>query len=177
MTEIEAHQEADLIELSASIVAAYVANNSMPVSELGNLLLSVHAAVKGLGRNGTAVSAKDEVVKLTPAQIKKSITPDALISFEDGKAYKTLRRHLTIRGLTPEGYRAKWGLPLDYPMTAASYSAARSELARSLGLGRLQKGSGSEPEGKADQPDDAISQDHAKAKPKRVGRPRKAVAA
>jgi predicted transcriptional regulator len=177
MTEIEAHQEADLIELSASIVAAYVANNSMPVSELGNLLLSVHAAVKGLGGNGTAVSAKDEVVKLTPAQIKKSITPDALISFEDGKAYKTLRRHLTIRGLTPEGYRAKWGLSSDYPMTAASYSAARSELARSFGLGQQRKGSENQPEGKVDQPDEANSQDHAKAKPKRVGRPRKAAAA
>jgi len=177
MTEIEAYHEADLIELSASIVAAYVANNSMPVSELGNLLVSVHAAVKGLGGEGTAVSAKDEVVKLTPAQIKKSITPDALISFEDGKAYKTLRRHLTIRGLTPEGYRAKWGLSPDYPMTATSYSAARSELARSLGLGRLRKGSGSEPEEKADQPGETNSQDHAKAKPKRAGRPRKSAAA
>jgi predicted transcriptional regulator len=177
MTEIEAYQEADLIELSVSIVAAYVANNSMPVSELGNLLVSVHAAVKGLGGDGTAVSAKDEVIKLTPAQIKKSITPDALISFEDGKAYKALRRHLTIRGLTPEDYRAKWGLPSDYPMTSASYSAARSELARSLGLGQLRKGPGKQPEGKADQADEANSQDHVKSQPKRVGRPRKVAAA
>jgi len=177
MAEIEAYQDADLIEMSASIVAAYVANNSIPVSELGNLLTSVHAAVKGLGGGGTDVLAKDEVVKFTPAQIKKSITPDALISFEDGKAYKTLRRHLTIRGLTPEAYRAKWGLPSDYPMTAASYSAARSELARSLGLGQLRKGPGKQPEEKADQPDETISQDHVEAKPKRVGRPRKAAAA
>ncbi|GJD31404.1 hypothetical protein PMNALOAF_2661 [Methylobacterium adhaesivum] len=177
MAEIKAHQEADIIELSASIVVAYVSNNSMPFSELGNLLVIVHASVKGLGGEGTAVSAKDEVVKLTPAQIKKSITPDALISFEDGKAYKTLRRHLTSRGLTPEGYRAKWGLSSDYPMTAASYSAARSELARSFGLGQQRKGSENQPEEKADQTNKAISEDSADTKPKRVERPRKAAAA
>ena len=72
-------------------------------------------------------------------KIRKSIKPDALISFEDGKAYKTLKRHLSRRGLTVEAYKAKWGLPSDYPMTAASYSATRSAMAKSLGLGSLRQ--------------------------------------
>ena len=135
MTETEPNQAADYIELSADIVAAFVSNNSIPASELGNLLASVHAAVMGLAKGGDASSTADEIEKATPAQIKKSITQDALISFEDGKPYKTLRRHLTIRGLTPEDYRTKHGLPVDYPMVAAGYSAQRSELAKALGLG------------------------------------------
>ena len=77
--------------------------------------------------------------KPTAAQIKKSVTHDGIISFEDGKTYKTMRRHLTLRGLTPEAYRAKYGLPTDYPMTSAAYSAQRSELARSLGLGNQRR--------------------------------------
>ena len=77
--------------------------------------------------------------KPTAAQIKKSVTHDGIISFEDGKTYKTMRRHLTLRGLTPEAYRAKYGLPADYPMTSAAYSAQRSELARSLGLGNMRR--------------------------------------
>ena len=82
---------------------------------------------------------KPEKTRATPAQIRKSVTPDALISFIDGKPYKTLRRHLTLRGLTPEQYRAKWGLAPDYPMTSASYSEQRSELARALGLGQQRR--------------------------------------
>lgn len=77
----------------------------------------------------------EEHPKATPAQIKASITPDALVSFEDGKPYKSMKRHLTGRGLTPDAYRAKWGLPADYPMTAPSYSATRSRLAKANGLG------------------------------------------
>jgi predicted transcriptional regulator len=123
-------------ELAADIVSAYVSNNSLPPSELPALIATIHAALAGL----TEASAIGSTVeKVTPAQIRKSIAPDALISFEDGKSYKTLRRHLTIRGLTPEAYRAKWGLPLDYPMTAVGYSAQRSELAKSLGLGQQRK--------------------------------------
>jgi len=129
---------ADPIQLAADIVAAYVANNSVPVASLGELITNVHNAVAGLGQASGQPSA-DAVEKATPAQIRKSITPDALISFEDGKPYKTLRRHLTIRGLTPEAYRAKHGLPADYPMTSAAYSAQRSELARSLGLGQQRR--------------------------------------
>lgn len=128
----------DYLELAADIVAAYVSNNSIPVSELPSLIEGVHTALAGLS-NGATQTDDAKVEKQTPAQIKKSITSDALISFEDGKPYKTLRRHLTLRGLTPEAYRAKYGLPADYPMTSASYSAQRSELARSLGLGQQRR--------------------------------------
>ena len=125
------------IEMTAELVAAFVSNNSVPVAELHNLIASVHAALAGLGNEAAAEPASPE--KLTAAQIRKSVTPDALISFEDGKSYKTLRRHLTLRGLSPEAYRAKWGLPADYPMTTVNYSAQRSALARSLGLGQLRR--------------------------------------
>jgi predicted transcriptional regulator len=140
-----------------------VANNSVPGTELETLIASTHAALTGLSKdNATAPPAQ----KLTPAQIRKSITHDALISFEDGKLYKTLRRHLTIRGLTPEAYREKWGLPRDYPMTAASYSEARSALAKSLGLGQQRR--------KYVAPDAAAVADTVSERPKRADRSRKA---
>jgi predicted transcriptional regulator len=123
----------------------------------------VHTALAGLGQ-GSATTAP-AVEKLTPSQIRKSITPDALISFEDGKPYKTLRRHLTIRGLTPEAYREKWGLPRDYPMTSASYSEQRSKLALALGLGNQRKKAAA----KVTEPEETVSD-----RPKRAGRPRKA---
>ncbi|MCC0808720.1 MucR family transcriptional regulator [Methylobacterium sp. W2] len=159
------------IELTADIVAAYVSNNSVPASALGELLTNVHAAVSGLTTGGTATAAEDKIEKATPVQIKKSITPDALISFEDGKPYKTLRRHLTLRGLSPEAYRAKHGLPPDYPMTSASYSAQRSELARSLGLG-LQRRKTAQAASAAPEEAEPVSE-----KPKKAGRPRKTAAA
>jgi predicted transcriptional regulator len=107
-------------------------------ADLGELIASVHQTLKGL--NGAATPAADTIEKPTPAEIKKSITPDALISSEDGKPYKVLRRHLGLNGLTPKTYRAKYSLPVDYPVTAASYSEQRSELARALGLGQQRKG-------------------------------------
>jgi len=171
MDEFTPDLPTDHIELTADIVSAYVSNNSVPVSELATLLTSVHASLSGLASGGSDAPAKDAIEKPTPAQIKKSITPDALISFEDGKPYKTLKRHLTIRGLTPEAYRAKYGLPVDYPMTSPSYSAQRSELARALGLGQQRRG-----RSKAAEPDETASEQAGEAKPKRVGRPRKAAA-
>ncbi|MHC2017724.1 Ros/MucR family transcriptional regulator [Methylobacterium sp. CM6247] len=164
--------QSNYIELTADIVAAYVSNNSVPVSALPELLSNVHAAVSGLATGENGAVAEDKIGKLTPAQIKKSITQDALISFEDGKSYKTLRRHLTLRGLSPEAYRAKYGLPADYPMTAPNYSAQRSALARSLGLGQVRKA----PPAAQEQP---IAQETAPApeKPKKAGRPRKTAAA
>ena len=120
--------------LAVNIVAAYVANNSVPTAELPALISGVYSALSGLKQGGA--SAAPAVEKLTPAQIRKSITPDALISFIDGKPYKTLRRHLSGNGMTFEEYRERYGLPRDYPTTAPSYSAYRSEMARSLGLGR-----------------------------------------
>ena len=174
MDDATSHGPTDYIELTADIVSAYVSNNSIPASELANLLASVHTAVSGLAAGGTNKAAEDAVEKPTPAQIKKSITPDALISFEDGKPYKTLRRHLTLRGLTPEAYRAKHGLSADYPMTAASYSAQRSELARSLGLGQQRKGQ-TNAAAKATAVEETVSE-AAETKPKRAARPRKAAA-
>lgn len=164
MSETKPSVAPDYTELSADIVSAFVSNNSIPASELGNLLTSVHAAVTGLAKGGNVSSTKDEIEKATPAQIKKSITQDALISFEDGKPYKTLRRHLTIRGLTPEDYRAKHGLPVDYPMISAGYSAQRSKLAKALGLGQQRRGT-------------TQSKETADEKPKLAGHLRKVAAA
>ena len=127
----------NVLAMAADIVSAYVSNNHIQSGELPNLITSVHASLSRLG--GEDPTAAPEPEKLTSAQIRKSITPDAIISFEDGKGYKTMRRHLTLRGLTPEAYRAKWGLPADYPMVTTSYSAKRSELAKSLGLGQLRR--------------------------------------
>lgn len=176
---------ADHIQLAADIVAAYVANNSVPVASLSELIASVHNAVAGLGQTSGQPPA-DAVEKATPAQIRKSITPDALISFEDGKPYKTLRRHLTLRGLTPEDYRAKHGLPADYPMTSASYSQQRSDLARSLGLGQQRRKPATTASEVAEAAETVSSDaepggEERKAAsgkaPKKAGRPRKAAAA
>ncbi|MCJ2131564.1 MucR family transcriptional regulator [Methylobacterium sp. E-045] len=176
MTDQTSEFQTSHIELTADIVAAYVSNNSVPVSALHDLLSNVHAAISGLANGGSATLEADKIEKATPAQIKKSITPDALISFEDGKPYKTLRRHLTLRGLTAEAYRAKHGLHADYPMTAASYSAQRSELARALGLGQVRKGVA---KAKAAVPEEAVAEEAASApeKPKKAGRPRKTAVA
>ena len=125
------------IEQVVGIVAAYVANNSVPSAELPTLISSIYSALAGLGQSG--VSEASAVEKLTPAQIRKSITPDALISFIDGKPYKTLKRHLNRHGMTIEQYQQRYGLPRDYPSTAASYSAQRSALAKSLGLGNQRR--------------------------------------
>ncbi|MCJ2103799.1 MucR family transcriptional regulator [Methylobacterium sp. E-041] len=127
----------DEFEMTADLVAAFVSNNNVPASELPALITSVHAAINGLGNGVKAEAAIPE--KPTPAQIRKSVTPDGMVSFEDGKTYKTMKRHLKLRGLTPDSYRAKYGLPSDYPIVSAAYSAKRSELARSLGLGQLRR--------------------------------------
>ena len=153
----------NLIELTADLVSAYISNNNVPVSELRNVIASVHSALTGLGKEAAAEPVAPE--KATAAQIKKSIAPDALISFIDGKSYKTLKRHLTKNGLTMESYRARYGLSADYPSTAASYSAKRSELARSLGLGQLRKAA----------PKAAAANETISEAPKPRGRPRKAV--
>ena len=126
--------QVDLTELSAEIVSAYVSNNSVPVGDLAALISGVHAALQGLTQPPEAQQTGPE--KPTSAQVRKSITPDALISFIDGKPYKTLKRHLTKHGLDMVGYRERYGLPHDYPSTSVNYSAARSQLARTLGLGR-----------------------------------------
>lgn len=128
-------QPAGLLPLTAEVVVAYVSNNSVPAAHLAALIGSIHDSFAALGKDA---EHKDATVVPKPAvSIKKSVTPDFLISLEDGKKYKSLRRHLAARyGLTPDEYRAKWGLPADYPMVAPNYKAARSEFARKIGLGR-----------------------------------------
>ncbi|MFE1600497.1 MucR family transcriptional regulator [Methylobacterium sp. ID0610] len=132
MSEENQGRQAHLIEITSDLVAAYVANNSVPVSALADLISAVHGSLTALGR--PAAQRPEPLVP--PVPIKKSVTPDYLISLEDGRRYKSLKRHLNTRGLTPEEYRRKWGLPLDYPMVAANYAAQRSQLAKSIGLGR-----------------------------------------
>lgn len=123
----------ELVELTAEVVSAYVGNNSIAASALPEVISSVYSAFKSL----MAPPPVPETERPVPAvSVKKSVTPDFLISLEDGRRYKSLKRHLGGRGLTPEQYRSKWGLASDYPMVAANYAKQRSELARSMGLGR-----------------------------------------
>ena len=147
-------QPQELVELTSDIVSAYVANNKVASSELPEVIASVHTALRGLDEKKPA-----EPEKPTPLMpIKKTITPDHLISLEDGRRYKSLKRHLSGRGLSPVEYREKWGLPKDYPMVAPNYAKQRSELAKALGLGqqRRKKAEAAEPA----------------SAPKRRGRPR-----
>ncbi|MCJ2024719.1 MucR family transcriptional regulator [Methylobacterium sp. J-067] len=121
--------------VTINIVAAYVAKNHLPANHLPGLIISVHGALAALTHCDTTPDV-EKTEQPSPSQIRKSITPDALISFLDGRPYKTLKRHLRLRGLDANDYRGRFGLPVDYPMTAPNYSARRSELAKTLGLGR-----------------------------------------
>lgn len=126
----------ELLDATARIVSAYVSNNNLPAEELGALILTAHAALLRLSHNA-AVPAAEPFVPAVP--IRKSVTPDAIICLEDGKSFKSLKRHLTKLGMTPDEYRAKWGLPSDYPMIAPAYAEARSALAKSIGLGKVRR--------------------------------------
>jgi predicted transcriptional regulator len=125
-----------LTDLTSDIVSAYVSKNSVPPGELPSLIASVHGALSRVNEPQQEASPQRE----PPMPWKKAIKPDHIISFEDGRPYKSLKRHLSTRGLTPEQYREKWGLPPSFPMVAPNYSAARSELAKKLGLGQARKG-------------------------------------
>ncbi len=122
----------NIVGLTAEIVTAYVEHNAISAHDLPALILSIHHTL-------TNIEAPEapEAVALTPAvPIKKSVTPDYIISLEDGRKFRTIKRHLALKGMTPEQYRMKWNLPDDYPMVAPSYAAARSSMAKSFGLGR-----------------------------------------
>lgn len=124
----------DLIDLSTEIVSAYVSHNALSVTDLPKLIADVHMALKGL-RTNTAPEPSEELKPAVP--VRKSIAADYLICLEDGKKFKSLKRHLrTHYNMSPEEYREKWGLPADYPMVAPNYSATRSRLAKDNGLGR-----------------------------------------
>ncbi|WP_372425783.1 MucR family transcriptional regulator [Salinarimonas chemoclinalis] len=127
----------DYVAVTAEVVASYVANNSLPAHDLPGLIEQVHAAVAGLGRPREAARGEP----LRPAvPIRRSVTPDFIVCLEDGKTFKSLKRHLRTRyGLTPDEYREKWGLPDDYPMVAPNYARARSDLAKEMGLGQQRR--------------------------------------
>jgi predicted transcriptional regulator len=124
----------EMVQLTADIVSAYVANNKIATSELSKLIEDVHLALV----RAPSAAAQPEQKPLTPAvAIRKSVTPDYIVSLEDGRKFKSLKRHLQgTYGMTPDEYRAKWGLPRDYPMVAPNYAKARSDLAKRMGLGR-----------------------------------------
>ena len=124
----------DFSALTADIVSAYVSNNKVGTADLANVIAEVHRALGAVGQ--APVQAEPEAPKPTAAEIRKSRTPEFLTSFVDGRKYKSLKRHLTTNGMTPDEYRSRFGLPKDYPMVAESYSAQRSALAKTLGLGR-----------------------------------------
>jgi len=125
----------DLLKLASDIVSAYVSNNPIPAADLPNMIRSVHATLGGLASEGGSEGIPGGHKPAIP--VKKSITPDYIICLEDGKKLKMLKRYLRSNyGLTPEDYRAKWGLPADYPMVAPNYAAKRSEFAKKIGLGR-----------------------------------------
>ena len=147
---------------TADVVSAYVAHNSVRTADLPDLIASVHGALQNLKVPQQAEPEKRE----PPIPIRKSITPDFLISLEDGRRYKSLKRHLKGRGLSPEQYREKWGLPRDYPMVAPNYAKQRSELAKSLGLGQLRR--------QRDQAEDAAPVEPVQAAPAK-GRRKKVV--
>lgn len=130
----------NLVELASYIVSAYVANNTLPTSSLAGLIAEVHGALERTASGVAAVAAPAPEPQKPAIPVKKSINPDFLVCLEDGLKFKSLKRHLRTKyDLTPEAYREKWGLPADYPMVAPAYAAARSELAKKMGLGQQRR--------------------------------------
>ena len=125
----------EVIDMTADIVAAYVSNNSVSVTELPALIQQIHAALAGVSSGAPVAEAATP--QIPAVSIRKSITPDHLICLEDGRKFKSLKRHLRTKyDMSPEQYRAKWNLPKDYPMVAPNYAQARSDLAKQMGLGQ-----------------------------------------
>jgi len=136
-------QDFDVVSLTADLVAAYVSNNSVPSDQLPGIIGSVHQSLSDLV-SGDKPSQPEPQKPAVP--VKKSVTPDFIISLEDGKKFKSLKRHLATQyGMTPTEYRAKWKLPADYPMVAPNYAATRSALAKELGLGKKAQAAPAEP--------------------------------
>lgn len=127
----------EITMLASDIVSAYVSNNSVPVAELPALIGNVHAALARLGTAAPIAAVASEPVEQPSAgEVRRSVARDGIVSFLDGKTYKTLKRHLTSHGLDPRSYRERYGLPADYPMVAPGYAEQRSALAKQIGLGR-----------------------------------------
>ena len=126
--------KAEIIEMTTDIVSAYVGNNSVSAGDLPALIQSIHKALSGIS---TGVETVEVAPKEPAVSVKKSITPDFLVCLEDGRKFKSLKRHLRTKyNMSPEDYRAKWNLPKDYPMVAPNYARARSDLAKQMGLGQ-----------------------------------------
>jgi predicted transcriptional regulator len=128
----------DKLQMTVNIVSAYTANNHLAKSDLPDFIAAVHSSVESLGK-GTEPVALPEAPSTPAVSIRKSVTPEYLICLEDGKRFKSLRRHLAVHGMTPDQYRAKWKLPPDYPMVAPNYAARRSVLAKMSGLGQVRR--------------------------------------
>ena len=127
----------DYVALTAEIVSAYVSNNIVSATDIPSLIAQVHGALSRVS-NGAAVAAAE--TQKPAISLKRSVTPEYIVCLEDGKRFKSLKRHLrTQYNMTPEQYREKWSLPPDYPMVAPSYAAARSELAKQMGLGQQRR--------------------------------------
>jgi predicted transcriptional regulator len=125
--------------ITAEIISAYVSNNLVATADLSRLIGEVYAVVQRLAK-GETMPEPVEVNLVSAVPIKKSVTQDFIICLEDGKKFKSLKRHLsTAYGLTPDEYRAKWGLPSDYPIVAPNYAAQRSALAKTMGLGQSRQ--------------------------------------
>ena len=160
-----------LAEMTSEVVAAYVAQNHVQPSELPNLIASVHATFGALGKT---VEPEAPAEPLKPAvPVRKSVTDDYLISLEDGRKLKSMKRYLAGLGMTPADYRTKWGLPKDYPMVAPAYAAKRSELAKSLGLGRRGAQDAVEAEAEVDEAGPEVDAQAEAEAPKKAGRGRK----
>ena len=124
----------DTLDMTADIVSAFVGNNSVPASELPSLIQSVYQALNTIS---SGEETKIEAPKEPAVSVKKSISADFIVCLEDGRKFKSLKRHLRTKyGMSPEEYRAKWNLPKDYPMVAPAYAKARSDLAKQMGLGQ-----------------------------------------
>lgn len=130
-------KDIDLISITAKLVSSYVSNNALPATELPAFLGKIHACLKFISGEAPRMELDEPQ---TFVSVKKSVTPDFIICLEDGKRLKSLKRYIAVQyGLTPDQYRKKWNLPFNYPMVAPNYSATRSRLAKSMGLGRRPK--------------------------------------
>lgn len=138
-TRMQDHRDEMLLEITSDIVCAFVSNNAIPAADLPGLIKAVHGSLEGARNEVSRIEAEAEKPK--PAvPIRKSIQDDYIVCLEDGQKFKSLKRHLmTHYNLTPEQYREKWNLPSDYPMVAPNYAAARSRLAKEMGLGQKRK--------------------------------------
>ena len=127
-------EKSEVIEMTADIVSAYVGNNTVTAGDLPSLIQSVHRALAGISSGAETAEAAP---KEPAVPIRRSITPDYLVCLEDGRKFKSLKRHLRTKyNMSPEEYRSKWNLPKDYPMVAPNYAKARSDLAKQMGLGQ-----------------------------------------